>query len=146
VTGESAVFDMNAVVIGEQDPEIVALELRLRAAQLDADVKALDGLIADELLFTGPDGTLSSKTQDLAAHAAGIVRFRAHEPRELSIRRVGRDVAITALLAHLAVEVNAVVVEGEYRYTRVWSRENGDDWRVVGGHVSEIRSSFGERT
>jgi ketosteroid isomerase-like protein len=130
---------MNAVVVGEDDPEIVALESRLRAAQLDADVNALDQLIADELLFTGPDGSVSSKAQDLAAHASGVVKFTAHEPQELRIRRVGSDVAVTALRARLTVEVDGVVVEGDYRYTRVWARETGDDWRVVGGHVSEVK-------
>jgi hypothetical protein len=87
---------MNAVLIGEPDAEIVALESDLRAAQLAADANALDRLIADELLFTGPDGSVGTKEQDLAAHRSGAVRFRAHEPEELRIRRVGADVAVTA--------------------------------------------------
>ena len=90
-------FDMHGVVGGDPDSEIVALESRLRVAQLDADVNTLDQLIADELLFTGPDGSLSTKAQDLAAHASAVVRFRAHEPEELRIRRVGEDAAVTAL-------------------------------------------------
>jgi hypothetical protein len=31
-----------------------------------------------------------------------------------------------------------VVVRGTYRYTRVWAREEGSAWKVVGGHVSEV--------
>jgi hypothetical protein len=94
---------MEAVLVGAADPEIVALEAAIRAAQLAADVPALDRLIADELLFTGPDGRLGTKAQDLEAHGSGVVRFRAHEPEELQIRRVGADVAIVALRARLAV-------------------------------------------
>lgn len=120
------------------DGEIVALEVRLRAAQLDADVAALDDLIADELLFTGPDGQLGTKAQDLAAHGSGTVRFREHDPEELGVRRVGADVAVTALRARLAVEVAGTLVRGTYRYTRVWAREDGVRWRVVGGHVSAV--------
>ncbi|AHG88518.1 hypothetical protein J421_0981 [Gemmatirosa kalamazoonensis] len=129
---------MERVLVGSADPEIVALETRLRAAQLDADVAALDLLIAEELLFTGPDGQLGTKAQDLAAHGSGVVRFRAHEPEELRIRRVGADVAVVALRARLAVEVAGALVRGTYRYTRVWAREAGGPWRVVGGHVSEV--------
>jgi ketosteroid isomerase-like protein len=129
---------MRAALVGPADDEIVALESRLRAAQLAADVAALDALIADELLFTGPDGTLGTKAQDLAAHGSGAVRFRAHEPEELRVRRVGANVAVTALRARLVVEVAGASVSGTYRYTRVWARENGDDWRVVGGHVSAV--------
>jgi len=134
----SRVDDMERALVGSADPEIVALETRLRAAQLDADVAALDLLIAEELLFTGPDGQLGTKAQDLAAHGSGVVRFRAHEPEELRIRRVGADVAVVALRARLAVEVGGALVRGTYRYTRVWAREAGGPWRVVGGHVSEV--------
>ncbi len=129
-----------AVLVGPADPELVALEARLRAAQLAADVAELDRLIADELLFTGPDGQLGTKAQDLAAHASGVVRFRAHEPEELRVRRVGDDVAVTALRARLTVEVMGEPSAGTWRYTRVWAREGGT-WRVVGGHVAAVPSA-----
>lgn len=132
---------LQGVLVGEPDPEtvreIVACEARIRAAQLDADVAALDALIADALLFTGPDGALGTKADDLAAHGSGAVRFRAHAPEELRVRRVGPDVAVAALRARLTVEVGGATVEGTYRYTRVWAREGGP-WRVVGGHVSAV--------
>ena len=128
---------MQAAVAGPVDPDIVACEARLRAAQLAADVAALDALIADELLFTGPDGQLGTKAQDLAAHGSGILRFRRHEPEELRMRRVGRDVVVTALRARLAVEVAGTLIEDTVRYTRVWAREGGT-WRVAGGHVSAV--------
>ena len=128
---------MKAVFSGDDDDEIVALEAAIRDAQLSADVSALDALISPKLLFTGPDGQLGTKAQDLAAHGSGIVRFVAHEPLELQIRRVGNDVAVTALLARLAVNVAGTLHRGTFRYTRVWAREDGR-WQVVGGHVSEV--------
>ena len=131
---------MESVLSGAADPEIAALEGQLRTAQLNADVVALERLIADDLLFTGPDGQLGTKAQDLDAHASGVVRFRAHEPEELRVRRVGANVAIAALRARLSVEVAGTVMRGTYRYTRVWARENGGPWRVVGGHVGEVPS------
>jgi len=127
---------LEAILVGAPDPEIVAVEARLRAAQLNADVDALDQLIADDLLFTGPDGNLATKADDLAAHRSGVVRFRKHEPEELRIRRLGANIAIAALRARLAVEIAGSVESGTYRYTRVWVRESGGSWRVVGGHVS----------
>lgn len=129
---------VQAVLVGPADPEIVALEARLRSAQLTGDVDALDALIADQLLFTGPDGNLGTKARDLDAHRAGTVRFRSHVPKELRIRRVGTNVAVCALLAELAVEVNGTTSRGTYRYTRVWAQESTGPWRVVGGHVSQV--------
>jgi ketosteroid isomerase-like protein len=128
------------VLSGAADEEIAALEAELRAAQLAADVSALDRLIADRLLFTGPDGRLGTKAQDLEAHTSGVVRFRSHEPEELRVRRVGKNVAIAALRTRLAVEVAGTITRATYRYTRIWAREKGGPWRVVGGHVSEVPS------
>lgn len=129
---------MAAVLVGPPDPAIVALEARLRAAQLAADVPALAALISDDLLFTGPDGRLGTKADDLASHSSGAVRIRAHAPAELRVRRVGEGTAVCALLARLAVDVGEARVEGAFRYTRVWAREADGAWRVVGGHVSMV--------
>jgi ketosteroid isomerase-like protein len=133
---DSEISVMEAILVGAPDPEIVAVEARLRSAQLNADADALYQLIADDLLFAGPDGNLATKADDLAAHRSGLVRFRKHEPEELRIRRVGADVAIAALRTRLTVEVAGSISSGTYRYTRVWARETGGSWRVVGGHVS----------
>jgi ketosteroid isomerase-like protein len=128
---------MRRVLVGAGDPEIVASEAALRAAQLAADVDALDRLISDDLLFTGPDGQLATKAQDLDAHRSGAVRVVAHEPEELRVRQAGADVAVAALRARLTVDVVGTRVSGTYRYTRVWVRE-GALWRVAGGHVSAV--------
>jgi ketosteroid isomerase-like protein len=135
---DSAAGIMQSVIVGTADPDIIACEVRIRAAQLGADVNALDELIGEPLLFTGPDGQLGTKAQDLDAYRSGIVRFRKHEPEELRIRRIGTDVAVSALRVRLTVEVRGTLVHGTYRYTRVWAREDGGPWRVVAGHVSAV--------
>lgn len=51
---EADVAPMAAVLIGWTDMEVCALEARVRAAQRDPDVPALDALLDEVLLFTGP--------------------------------------------------------------------------------------------
>jgi ketosteroid isomerase-like protein len=136
----SDVAPLTNALVGAPDPEIVTLEHRLREAQLAADVAALDALLAEDLLFAGPDGRLATKRDDLNAHASGAVRFHEHVPEELRVRRVGSDVAVTSLRARLTVSVMGTPNTGTYRYTRVWAREGGTGWRVVGGHVSSVIS------
>jgi ketosteroid isomerase-like protein len=135
---------LDQVLVGIPDPEITILEARIRAAQLSADLTALEDLISDDLLFTGPDGQLGTKEQDLEAYRSGTVKFIAHVPEELRIRRVSADVAISSLRAQLTVDVAGNLSRGTYRYTRVWAREDGKSWRVVGGHVSLVNSFDGE--
>jgi ketosteroid isomerase-like protein len=119
------------------DVEIAALEAELRAAQLGADVDALDRLISDNLLFTGPDGALATKADDLAAYRGGIMRVTSHDPEELRVRRVGADVAVVSLRTRMAGSYAGTPFAGVARYTRIWAREaEGERWRIVGGHVS----------
>jgi ketosteroid isomerase-like protein len=129
---------LEQVLVGNADREIIILEARIRAAQLEADLNALDDLISEDLLFTGPDGQLGTKQQDIEAYRSRTVRFMAHVPQELRIRRVGAEVAIVSLRARLTVNVAGNLSDGTYRYTRVWAREDGRTWRVVGGHVSQV--------
>jgi ketosteroid isomerase-like protein len=135
---DDSVDKIRSVLVGPPDEEMVALEAHIRAAQLAADVGALDRLISDDLLFAGPDGKLGTKAQDLEAHGSGVIRFREHEPEELRVRRIGADVAIISLRTRLAVELGGRIVRGRYRYLRVWARQDGRSWRVVGGQVSEV--------
>ena len=121
----------------DPDADIAALEAELRAAQLGADVAALDRLISDDLLFTGPDGALATKADDLAAYRDGVMRVSAHKPEELRVRRVGADVAVVALRTRMAGSYAGTPFSGVARYTRVWAREEGR-WRIVGGHVSVV--------
>ena len=116
---------------------IQELEAQLRAAQLKSDVHALDRLIDDTLLFTGPDGSLATKADDLALHRSGAVRFTTHEPSDLQWLSVTDDVAVVALRTRLAGSIHGQTFSGDYRYTRVWARR-GNSWRIVAGHVSEV--------
>ncbi len=126
------------IIAGNTEQEIVKLEAQLRSAQLNADLTALDELISDDLLFTGPDSQLGTKSQDIEAYRSGTVKFLAHVPEELRTRRVGANVVISALRAQLTVDVAGNISRGTYRYTRIWARENDNIWRVVGGHVSLV--------
>jgi len=135
---DTSAFDQ--ALVGIADQEIVILEARIRAAQLSADLTALEDLISDDLLFTGPDGQLGTKEQDIEAYRSGTVEFMAHVSEELRIRRVSADVAISSLRAQLTVDVAGNLSRGTYRYTRVWAREDGRAWRVVGAHVSLVNS------
>ena len=135
---DTSAFDQ--ALVGIADQEIVILEARIRAAQLSADLTALEDLISDDPLFTGPDGQLGTKEQDIEAYRSGTVEFMAHVSEELRIRRVSADVAISSLRAQLTVDVAGNLSRGTYRYTRVWAREDGRAWRVVGAHVSLVNS------
>jgi ketosteroid isomerase-like protein len=113
-----------------------ACEAALRQAQLTGDVETLDRLVDDALVFTGPDGVLYGKQDDLDAHRQGWVRITRLEPSEEHVQRFGR-IAVVSVRMEMAGTFRDVSFAGPFRYTRVWY-ERPEGWRIVAGHVSAV--------
>lgn len=118
------------------DPSLRAREDALRRAQLAGDVAALEQLVDDALVFTGPDGLVYGKSDDLDAHRQGWVRITRLAPSEERIQRFGA-IAVVSVRMDMAGSFRGAAFEGAFRYTRVWcARPEG--WRIVAGHVSAV--------
>jgi ketosteroid isomerase-like protein len=115
-----------------------AVEVALRRAQLASDVAALDALIDDELVFTGPDGAVYSKKDDLEAHQGGMIRILQLDPSDERVQDFG-DIVVVSVRMEMRGSFKGEEFGGPVRYTRVW-RRSGDAWRIVAGHVSAIAS------
>jgi hypothetical protein len=116
--------------------EVLEYEERLRAAMLAGDVAELDRLIADDLAFVGPDGTVATKEDDLAGHRSGAIRFESIAYGERHTR-VLEGAVFTTVVADLVVWVNGQRFAGPYRYLRAW-RTLPSGWQIVGGQVSPL--------
>lgn len=126
------------VLVGEGDRTILQMEARLRAAQLAGDAEALSQLIAEDLLFVGPDGNLATKNMDIESHRSGLVKFMRHEPLELHLRKPSEDMAVASLAAELSVNVGGQVHEGVFRYIRFWHHRASVGWQVLAGQVGPV--------
>ena len=116
--------------------ELLRAEDALRRAQRASDVAALEHLLDDTLVFTGPDGRLYSKADDLAAHRSGAMQLSHLEASDEEVRRMG-DVAVIVVRIEMAGSFHGAPFVGAYRYTRVW-RKFEDGWRIVAGQVGAI--------
>jgi ketosteroid isomerase-like protein len=118
------------------DASLCACEAALRQAQLASDVPVLDRLVDDALIFTGPDGAVYGKQDDLDAHRRGMVRITRLEPSEERIQRFG-PIAVVSVRMEMSGTFQGATFAGPFRYTRVWcARREG--WRIVAGHVSAV--------
>jgi Domain of unknown function (DUF4440) len=120
----------------DSDEMLRVCETDLRRAQLASDVAVLDRLLDDELVFTGPDGAVYGKADDLDAHRHGWIRITRLVPSEDRIQRF-RDLAVVSVRMEMAGTFRDTSFAGPFRYTRVWCARP-DGWRVVAGHVSAI--------
>lgn len=118
------------------DESLRACEAALRQAQLAGDVRELDRLIDDSLMFVGPNGAIYGKSDDLDAHRNGLIRITRLDPSEERIIRFG-ETAVVSVRMEMSGTFEGAAFAGPFRYTRVW-REQAGDWRIVAGHVSAL--------
>jgi ketosteroid isomerase-like protein len=118
------------------DASLEACESALRQAQLAGDTQALDRLLDDELVFTGPDGALYTKQDDLDAYRAGAVRITRSDPSEQRILRFA-EIAVVVVRMEMSGTFKGAAFAGPFRYTRIW-RARAGGWRIVAGHVSQV--------
>ncbi|KVN96135.1 nuclear transport factor 2 family protein [Burkholderia ubonensis] len=93
-------------------------EAALRTAMLANDVGALTNLLDDDLVFTGPDGQVLSKHDDLSVHRDRLLRLDRLDLHGTAVHRIGEMILVTAK-ATLAGRFGATPFDGEFAYTRL---------------------------
>ncbi|WP_174900333.1 nuclear transport factor 2 family protein [Acrocarpospora macrocephala] len=121
-----------------EDPLVTQLrqaEARLQAAQLAADDIELDRLLDDRLVFTGPDGLLYSKQDDLDIQRSGQQRLTTVRQEDLRVLVDGRT-GVTWFLGSLEGVFKGEPFTARVRYTRTWIHTGEHGWRLLAAHVS----------
>ncbi len=111
-------------------------EQTLYRAQLASDVDTLDTLLADELLFVGPDGNLYNKAMDLETHRSGkmhLTTLEAHEP----VIQILPQLVIVSVIVDLQGIATGQPIGGRFRYMRVWTLQQGI-WRIIAGSCTQV--------
>lgn len=116
--------------------EIEELEQRLRQAMLSSDVRVLEGLLSDELIFTNQDGFRLTKEDDLRAHRSGLLSIQKLDIVHQRIRLLN-DAAIVWVTARSAGTYSGTAFDGTFAYTRLWCRTSRG-WRIEMGHCSNV--------
>ena len=117
--------------------QIEEYEKQLMQAMLQSDVKALDELLASDLIFTNHLGQLMTKQDDIEAHKSGIVKIDEMTLSDHKIK-IENGVAIVSVQAHIVGSFAGVVSENNFRFTRVWSKTANEKWHVIAAHSSMI--------
>jgi ketosteroid isomerase-like protein len=116
--------------------EIENLEAELAEAMLENDIAMLDRLLSDDLVFSGPDGVIVNKSQDLALHQSGDIIFTTYEIDELLIQSY-EPMAIAHVKVKLAGNFKGEDFAGDFRYLRIYLKQD-EQWKIIGGQVTAI--------
>jgi len=108
---------MNSILVDEQ--KIREVETQLLEAMKTSDIKTLDQLLHDDLLFVLPSGEVITKEMDLVTHKSGNLVFEEIMSSIDSIKQIGENVVVTLSLK-IAGKMLEQNFEGNFRYLRVW--------------------------
>jgi len=121
---------------------IKALNRQWMRAYAARDTAFLDRYMSDDYVGTFPDGTVHDKRSEIAAVESGAVAITAMDPLEMTARIYG-DAAVLTGTSRIQARVGGEDVGGEFRFTDVWIRSDGD-WRAVASQVTRIVSALSE--
>ena len=121
------------------DPEdlLRRAERRLQAAQLASDVAELSALLDECLLFTGPDGGLYTKQDDLDVHRTGRQVLSTVDEQDLRVVVAGRT-GVTCFYGRVEGTLDGEPFGAHLRYTRTWTYDDDRGWQLIAAHASVV--------
>lgn len=122
--------------------EIDHIEDEWRDAVMKGDTASMEALLADDYMAITASGTLQTKEQALANLSSGRTRFTTLDLSDRKVRFYGTTALVTSF-ATVKASTSEGELSGNFRYTRVYVRNEHGVWKIVSFEASRIRE-FGE--
>jgi ketosteroid isomerase-like protein len=119
------------------EKQVEALITDWATARVDGDVAFLERFYGAEMNINGADGSVISRSDDIALFAAGKIK-PAYIRNEDVATRVYGDVAMVTGVERLEGTYNGVAGKGALRFTHVLVKRDGR-WQLVGSQTTWIK-------
>ncbi|MGA2363064.1 MAG: nuclear transport factor 2 family protein [Candidatus Aminicenantales bacterium] len=121
---------------GGAEQEIIKLEQQWGDALVKRDVVFLDRILAEDYMFTSPEGEVLTKAQMLAMLKSGEDVVSSAVNHDLKVRVYG-DAAVVTGYSTYKETVKGKDISGQYRWTDTWIKKAGR-WQCVADHASKL--------
>lgn len=105
------------------------IEQELLNALLKNDAPVFERYVADAFIFTGPDGGVMNKTENIAALKSGDLKFESSKVDDMKVQLHGN----TGIVTYQATDKGTYKgkdISGKNRWTDVFVKKGGD-WQIV---------------
>ena len=119
------------------EQQLTKLENDWAKATITKDYAVLDRVISDDYTSSGdPDGSVSTKAQEIASLKSGETVISSFKYADLKIRVYGNAAVVTGLQT-FAIKNKGKDVGGTFRFTDTWVKK-GDTWQCVVEQSSKV--------
>jgi hypothetical protein len=151
-TNRNVASNANATVAKETvnpvaiEAEIIKLENDWAAAAQRHDAEAVRKILADDLVMTLPDGSVGTKAGEVSNAESGAMTVEAWELKDTKVTVLSADAAFITGRGIIKngkykdpVTKTVTNISGEYRFTDIYSRRNGQ-WLAVASQTTQIKN------
>ena len=118
--------------------QLIELERQLSDALVKEDAAVLDRLWSNDLIFTFPNGKVSSKAERLAGQKPSDQPSQSSNLNDQVKVYLYGNTAVVTVLSTWRGKVGAQEYSDQYQATHVWVKQQGR-WQLVAAHVSQVK-------
>ncbi len=120
--------------------ELISAEQVFNEALIRGEWKTVETLMAEDLVFTDADGTVSGKSDQIGEIKSGHMKLESIEMSEVKVQDLGNAAVVTGRLVEKG-HYKGADASGVYRFTDVWAKRNGQWSLVAGQETRKIKSN-----
>lgn len=121
---------------GAIEKEVTRIEQEMVDALLKGDASANERYLAQDFVFTGPDGKVVDKAQTVADVKSGDLKFESSKLDDMKVRVYG-DTAVATYGSTDKGTYKGKDISGRFRWTDVFVKRGGK-WQIVSGQGTPI--------
>lgn len=110
---------------------IIKVEKELLNAMKNCDVKKLNELLHEKLLFNIANGQTITKSIDLETYSSGNIKINEIKSSEQKINLIGDNAVVTVIIDMKGTYFD-YALDGKYKILRIW-KSFSNKWKVIGG-------------
>jgi ketosteroid isomerase-like protein len=120
----------------EAEQAVLKFEQDWANAYVKGDAETLERIMAEEFIFTGPDGVIQTKADDVRNLKSGALKMTECKLEDVQVRIYGKTAIVTGVNM-LKGSLDGQDISGKYRFTDVLVRKK-DKWQAVSAHASAV--------
>jgi ketosteroid isomerase-like protein len=117
--------------------QVERLEEQWRVAQLNDDVEAMDRLLSEDFVGITMNGQVVTKTQQLDRMRNRSLVLSKIELGDVKVKLIGKTAIVTSL-AQIEGSNDGTPMIGQFRYTRVYSRQPAGGWKITNFEATRV--------
>jgi Domain of unknown function (DUF4440) len=115
--------------VANNSDTVIELDRKRMQAMSDKDLATLDGLLADDLIYTHSSARVDSKQSLIANMKSGATVYSSIEPSEVKAQDLGDAVVLTGV-AWIKVASQGKQLDFGVRFTDAYAKRGGR-WQMV---------------